>query len=353
MKIAIFCYLDGVANSVRAKELEAFLSMRGHHVTLINTFRQDFGTKLEKIWFYRLAKARCLITKQDYFRRIEYIKRKARVFEKIIEKGGYDVVICELFNDAYVLTKNLRCLKIWDCPAPYFAELREAHNIPTKEIDAIEVMEREILQAADHVCFHWDTYTDFMRRSGYKGSNLFTLYWGCHPKKTRATFEYPLKIVYLGNLGGSWIDKPLLQHLVQISGNIDVFGIPEPENPELLNYKGYAPSIDILRDYQLGLITIDKNNKLHCNGFSAKYLEYISYGLPVLMPEWYNIPNLKSTSISYNEENFSQQVEKYSIREEWQRMSNIAYEQAKKLDWNITLEPLAKIIEQYGENPKK
>ena len=353
MNIAIICYLDAVANSVRAKEIETFLLKRGHSVTLIDTYSWNFGTKLEKIWSYRLAKARCLITKQDYMHRIEQIKLKSRVLEKEIKQGRYDVLICELFSDAYVLTKNLRCLKIWDCPTPYSAELREAHNIPSKEIDAIEVLEREILQAADYVCFHWDTYTDFMRRSGYKGSNLFTLNWGCHPKKNRATFKYPPKVVYLGNLAGSWINKSLLRHLVQIGGNVDVFGTPVPEDPKSLNYKGYAPSIDILRNYQFGLVTVDRNDKLHCNGFSAKQLEYISYGLPVLVPEWRDIPNLNSTSIPYNEENFLQQVTKYSEKEEWQRMSDIAYEQAKKLDWNITLEPLAKIIGEYAKNPKK
>lgn len=348
MKVAIVCYLDGVANSVRAKELETFLLKHGHQVKLINTYQRYFGTKLERRWFYSVAKAKSFIMGCNYFPRFVEIKLKARSLKREICKGKYDIVICELFHDAYVLTKRLNSLKIWDCPTPWTAELRFERNVPVKEIEIIEKMENKLLKSVDYICFHWETYADFIKWSGYKARNLFILNWGCQPNKIRAVFKYPPRIIYLGNLAGGWIDKTLLKHLVQISGNIDVYGIPKPEDAESLNYKGYA-NPEILRNYQFGLITVDKNNELHCNGFSAKHLEYISYGLPVLVPEWRNIPGLKATSIPYNVDNFLSQVAKYSVKEEWQRMSDKAYEEAQKLDWNITLQPLAKIIETYDK----
>ncbi len=182
-----------------------------------------------------------------------------------------------------------------------------------------------------------------MRTHQYDGDNIITLNWGCHPKKQRARFKSPPKVAFLGKLYHSWVALPLLEHLVNVSGNIDVYGIPEPRNKQRLNYKGYATP-DVLVGYQFGLVTVARQAKLHCHGFSAKHVEYLSYGLPVLEPEWRYIPRLTETSIPYNEDNFVEQVQRYSDPALWREKSDESYELAQDLDWNITLQPLADII---------
>jgi hypothetical protein len=50
-------------------------------------------------------------------------------------------------------------------------------------------------------------------------------------------------------------------------------------------------------------------------------------------------------SIPYDEDNFMEQLERYSNESEWRIKSDEAYEQARKLDWNNTLQVLEKIID--------
>jgi hypothetical protein len=343
MKVGIICCLDGAANSVRPLEIKKFLAARGHGVELIDTNKLD----LEARWLCKKAKLRNLFLSGKYKcnRTLEKARFQGEALARQIGGCGFDVVICEVSEVAAVLTRKLGCLKIFDCPTPWTAELRESpeFGMSPDEIDELEVLEREVYASADYVAFHWHTYADYVRKHLYDGGNIITLNWGCHPKAKRVRFRNPPKIVFLGKLYHSWVDVPLLERLVTAGGNIDVYGIPEPESKEQLNYKGYAEP-DVLVDYQFGLVTIARSAELKCRGFSAKHVEYASYGLPVLEPEWRDIPGLTETSIPYNEDNFLEQVRRYSDPDLWQEKSDEAYELAKSLDWNITLQPLADII---------
>ena len=101
--------------------------------------------------------------------------------------------------------------------------------------------------------------------------------------------------------------------------------------------------MDILSNYQFGLISISKD-RLRTEGFSAKHIDYLSYGLPVLTPEWRRDPLLESTSIYYNEDNFVQVINNYSQENEWKQMSEKGYESAKQMKWENVLKPLDTII---------
>jgi len=343
MKVGIICCLDGAANSVRPIEIQRFLTARRHNVELLDTNKVN----IEEKWVYRKAKFRNLLRSGTYAcnRTLERARCETKLLEKEIKSRAYDVVICEVAELSGVFTRGLKCLKIFDCPTPWTAELRESpeFGVSPQEIDELAALELEGYTSADYVAFHWHTYADYVREHFYEGKNIITLNWGCHPKARRVQFNDPPKIAFLGKLYHSWVDVPLLERLVRASGNIDVYGIPEPEDKEKLNYRGYAEP-DVLVDYQFGLVTIAPHAKLKCRGFSAKHVEYASYGLPVLEPEWRDIPGLTDTSIPYNESNFVDQVQRYSDPGLWQEKSDDAYELAKSLDWDITLQPLADII---------
>jgi len=191
------------------------------------------------------------------------------------------------------------------------------------------------------------TYKDFVEKYIYDGDNLITLDWGCHPKEVRAEYQSPPKVVYMGYLGGYWMNKELLSRLSKRGrpGMIDVYGLPKPEKRFGLNYKGFAEDIDVLNRYQFGLITISKD-RLRREGFSAKHLEYLSYGLPVLVPDWREKLELIKGSIPYNEADFLDMMDLYSDEDEWNRMSDMAYGQAQRLDWDITLKELEDIVQK-------
>jgi hypothetical protein len=102
-------------------------------------------------------------------------------------------------------------------------------------------------------------------------------------------------------------------------------------------------NLDNISNYQFGLLTFT-NDQLRNSGFSAKHLTYISYGLPILCPEWRQDPILKSATIYYNENNFQKQIEKYSQKKLWQKKHQAALKLAQKLNWETTLEPIIPII---------
>jgi hypothetical protein len=197
--------------------------------------------------------------------------------------------------------------------------------------------EAAVFESVDFLAFHWHSYGEYaVQRYRISGANLFRLDWGCR-LGARARFSDPLRLVYLGSLSSRFIDLPLLSRLQRRYPHIDVYGAPAPD-PELgLNYRGFATPA-VLASYQLGVITCTKDD-LRRHGFSAKHLEYLSHALPVLVPSW-RTHSLQG-SLAYDEDSFLEVIERLSDEREWQHASDLAYDQASRLTWEKTLEPLA------------
>jgi hypothetical protein len=169
-----------------------------------------------------------------------------------------------------------------------------------------------------------------------------TLNFGCTPAAQRAEFSNPPRVVYLGSLSSKFIDLPLLSRLANLYPHIDVYGTPRPPANLGLNYLGYAPPT-ILQRYQFGLITCTRD-ELRRNGFSAKHLQYLAYGLPVLVPVWRRHTGLLQGSVVYDEHTFSSVLDALSNEKEWRRISDEAYAQAQRLAWDETLRPLERLL---------
>jgi hypothetical protein len=125
---------------------------------------------------------------------------------------------------------------------------------------------------------------------------------------------------------------------------IDIYGGPPPDPAHELNYLGWA-SPTVLEEYQFGLITCTKD-ELRRDGFSAKHLDYIAHGLPVLVPAWRRHLDLLRGSLPYEEETFVSVIEGFSSEEAWRRKSDEAYAQAEALTWDKTLMPLEEFLQQ-------
>jgi hypothetical protein len=110
-----------------------------------------------------------------------------------------------------------------------------------------------------------------------------------------------------------------------------------------LNYIGYAEP-DILKHYQLGLVTCTRD-ELRREGFSAKHLQYLAYGLPVLVPAWRRHLDLIHGSVPYHEQTFSSVIAGFADEAQWRRTSDVAYAQAQRLEWDKTLRPLEALLE--------
>jgi hypothetical protein len=360
-RVVVICSLDGFANSVRPVEIKKYLEKDGHTVTLINTSQSAKTKRKDSIYSIILSGVNkttgyllLLCTKKyiksifsplHYFYLILKMKIRAHKLYALLKDIHFDVIICENTYDSFVFTKIINRIKILDLPSPLADEIYYSNQLSNYFYKKFNSFLNNIYIKADYLSFHWNSYTNYVRRNSYSGKNTFEMNWGCNPKKEidRARYNKNVKIVFLGKLSGEWVNKPLLSNLTKLYGKIDVYGAPCPEKVYGLNYKGYAPSLDVIKNYQFGLITISKD-KLRKNSFSSKHLEYLSYGLPVLTPDWRKDPLLKDVSIYYNESNFLDVINIFSQKYKWKTMSNKCHEKAKAWEWEKALNPLKNVI---------
>lgn len=331
MKVVIIGCMDKFANAVRPSKIKNYLEQNGHQVEIINTYEES--TKKPSLLKKMIPK----IVKNLFFYR-NFLKR-ANHLKKEINNKSPDLVICESEKDSYVLTKDLSCIKMYDAASPWVDEYKFSGKLSLFFFKLLRKRELEIYKSSDIVSFHWYNYTRYVKKNIYDGKNLFRIDWGCTPKNKFAKYSSKPKIIFLGYLEGYWNNIPLLKELSKLY-EIDVYGGPEHVAKTLgLNYKGYAKNLDILANYQFGLITITEDD-LRKSSFSSKHLEYLSYGLPVLTPNWRKDPDLKDVSIYFDKNNFVKQIEKFSSKKNWESMSKACLKKSRDLDWNNQLKAL-------------
>ena len=363
-KILIIASLDGFANSVWPINIERYISIKNYKVDILDTLYisrlKTKEGKLVKILpnpsFYAIS---LYILELFYFLIVMFLpmykiyfgyyfitsmmKMREKIISKTIQNNHYDLIICTSQIDSYALINtNKKCKTLFSCPTPFADELYYSKLITENKHQKFRDFEVKIYKSYTYLSFHWHTYADYVKKYyNYEGKNIIKLNKGTEYVTKKALYNEKPKIVYFGRLDGDWINLPLLSKLSKIY-LIDVYGLPAPDPKYGLNYKGYATS-DILSEYQFGLITITTDN-LRREGFSAKHLDYLSYGLPVLIPEWReSAKDLKGT-ILFNEENFLEKIKYYSRQEQWDIISKEALKQASEMRWEITLKSLDDIL---------
>jgi hypothetical protein len=365
-RVLIVCVLDGYANSVRPVEIEQFLRRRGHDVHLVDTFslsrassnRPSFAgylpaPGLRRAALYAIEAASLLLSRRwkvgrrhlTYYLRRAECRIRCSLLASLLPLDDFDLVICETPHDAELLTLPTAAHTLYDCPTPWADELYTDGRLTARQRTKLRRWETRIFESADYLAFHWESYARYaVDHYGISGRNLVTLNWGCNPAEERAEFDNPLRIVYLGSLGGRSLDLPLLSRLSKMYPHIDVYGGPPPDPALGLNYLGYAhPSV--LAQYQLGLITSEVN-EIRVYGFSAKHPQYLAYGLPVLVPAARRYLELLRGSVPYDEQTFLEIVQGLSDEEEWRRLSDEAYAQAQRLNWDETLRSLEVLLDE-------
>jgi hypothetical protein len=364
-RVLLVAQLDGYANGVKPAAVEQFLRDHGHDVHVVNSYylsraSSRRGSLLNKFPAPNLRKLGVFLTEAASLvtRRWEYGRRRLsyyllvgdyhlrkRILGDELPLDDFDLVICEHPQDAGLLTTKTTATTFYDCPDPYADELYDEGKLTKSQHRKFRRLEEELFETVDGLSFSWESYARYaLEHYGISGRNLRQLNWGCTPAEEPAAFASPPRVIYLGSLSSQYINLPLLSRLTKLYPHIDVYGGPPPDPALELNYLGWAqPSI--LREYQFGLITTSKD-ELRRDGFSAKHLDYIAYGLPVLVPAWRRHLDLLRGSLPYEEETFRSIIDAHSDQDSWQRASNEAYAQAQRLTWNETLAPLESMLRE-------
>jgi hypothetical protein len=350
-RVLIVCQPDGYANGVRPIEIERFLRRRGCDVRMVNTYflSKESGPRgwallaVGAAWAYFVRHWALGRRFLSYYVLVADYQLRWRILARSLDLDAFDLVICETPFDAGVLTVPTSAKTFYDCPTPWADEMYYERRLTKRQHRRLRRLETELYMSVDYLAFHWESYARYaVREYGISGRNLMTLNWGCTPVAQRARFSDPLRVVYLGSLSSRFIDLPLLSRLSKLYPHIDVYGEPAPDPALGLNYLGYAAPA-VLGRYQLGLITCTKD-ELRRDGFSAKHLQYLAYGLPVLVPVWRRQMELLRGSVPYEEETFLAVIEALSDADEWRRSSDEAYGQAQQLTWEGTLRPLEGLL---------
>jgi len=315
-----------------------FLKSRNHDIDLITIPGNEF---FPRAWYYFHSAIHLTFEDFPYL-----VKKIGDRLEKVINKEKYDVVIAVETLFSYALTKDIGCLKIFSCESLEADERYYQDKNELEEIHKIREIECEIFDSSDYIIFPWETTEEYVKKHIYDSKKLMTIKYGCYPTAKNPSYFYPVSIISMGSLRQYWSNKRLLSDLTEISPYIiDVYGKHKPENEYNINYKGFAKSQDIIYNYQFGLNTVSKDN-FRKNHFSSRIINYLGYGLPVLFPDWQEFPKKLDGCISYNENNFIEKIEKYSDKNEWEKMCLKAKTQGIELNWDNTLIPLETLIEK-------
>jgi hypothetical protein len=348
-KVLVVAALDRFANGLKAVEIQRFLTERGHDVRLFDTYYLSRGSGASANLLLGLRafnlltrRSRLVQSHLSYRMLLTDLRMRRSLLRETLPLDDFDLVVCETPFEAGLLTVPTTARTLYDCPTPWADELFYEGRLTESQREKMREIEIDIFESVDFLAFHWETYGRYaVEQYGISGHNLMVLNFGCTPSKRRATFSAQPRIVYLGSLSSRFIDLPLLARLARVYP-IDVYGGPPPDPRLGLNYVGYAVP-DVLSRYQIGLITCTKD-ELRRMGFSAKHLEYIAYGLPVLVPEWRRHLELIEGSVPYTEATFLEAVENLGDESEWMRTSELAYAQAQRLSWSQTLGPLDELL---------
>ncbi|KUM87833.1 MULTISPECIES: glycosyltransferase family protein [Streptomyces] len=363
--VLVICQLDAYANGVKPVEIQRFLRQLGHDVRLVDTYHLSrssrapgrFAGRLpapspRKAALYATEATAAVLTRRwrfgrshlSYYLLLADHRLRRAILKRTLPLDDYDLVICETIYDAGVLAEARSARTLYDAPAPWADEVYFDGRVTDRQHRKLRRLETAIFEGVDHLALHWDSYARYaVEHYRISGHNLMSLNFGCVPAPRRADFATPPRVVYLGNVTAGFNNPALLSRLSRLYPRIDVYGGPPPDPALGLNYLGYAPSIDVLRTYQLGLVTCSED-QLRRDGFSSKHVHYLSYGLPVLVPSWRRHLDLLRGSVVYTEETFRSVVEDLSDEGRWRRASDEAYAQAERLSWDETLRPLEHLL---------
>ncbi|GLP70971.1 hypothetical protein TUSST3_75910 [Streptomyces sp. TUS-ST3] len=372
-RVLVICQLDAYANGVKPVEIQRFLRQRGHDVRLVDTYHLSRSSRppgrlagrlpapsLRKVALYATEATSAALTRRwrfgrshlSYYLLLADHRLRRAILKRSLPLDDFDLVICETIYDAGVLADARSARTLYDAPAPWADEVYFDGRLTPRQHRKLRGLETSIFEGVDHLALHWDSYARYaVEHYRISGRNLMSLNFGCVPSPRRAEFAAPPRIVYLGNVTAGFNNPALLSRLSTLCPRIDVFGGPPPDAGLGLNYLGYAPSLDVLRNYQLGLVTCS-DDQLRRDGFSSKHVHYLSYGLPVLVPSWRRHLDLLRGSVAYTEETFRSVVEDMSDERRWRSVSDEAYAQARRLSWDETLRPLERLLSGDPQLPR-
>jgi hypothetical protein len=255
---------------------------------------------------------------------------------------------------SYVFTRGLPQRKILDLANVTYLELYHGAGSDPREIELVYRKEMQVYEAADDILAPHEILAGFLREHVYHVDKITTVRLGCYPSPRVATFSAQPRLVYAGSY--EYIQDPYALSLLSARSPypIHCYGSRDPNRaflPHPLDFKGYAPTLDFLADYQFGLITVSAD-RLRRVSPATKFPYYFAAGLPVLFPEWMEEGHAYEAAVPYTEAGFAGTVRRLAQDPEgWNERSVKAQSLARQLTWDTVLLPLLEMV--VGAAPRR
>lgn len=350
MKIAILeaASEQRSATGVRGRAMRDFLRGAGHHVDVLTPgagvreaflrSRVGFAARLGR----RLSGRATLPHLWDHM---------ADRLEPQIRRGAYDAVIGRGQDVSVAFTRGLGVRTLLDMANVVFLE--EYYSWGANPAEVAETFEKEaaVLRASDAILSPHPLLGRLLLEhfgdDGALAARTHVVPLGCDPARRVARWSGTPRIVYAGSY--YYIQDPYLLSLLSRRSPLPVhcFGPSDPNRPFLpapLDYRGYAPEIEFLADYQFGLITLSRD-RLRAFSPATKLPYYLAHGLPVLFPAWmregHDYPDC---AVPYTEDDFAEVVRGIASEARWAVLSRAALARAGGLGWERAFAPLEAVL---------
>jgi hypothetical protein len=336
------------ATGVRGRAMRDFLAERGHAVDVLTPgdgarerflrSRFSFASRVAR----RLSGRATLPHLWDHY---------ADLLEPQLRRGAYDLVIGRGQEVSLVLLRGLGTRTILDMANVLFLEEYYSWGANPAEVAETFAKERAILEGVDTILSPHEhlsrLFFEHFDDQGALQKKTRVVPLGCDPARRTARFSDAPRIVYAGSY--YYIQDPYLLALLAKRSPLPIhcYGPTDPNRsylPARLDYRGFAPDVDFLADYQFGLITLSRD-RLREHSPATKLPYYLAHGLPVLFPEWmregHDYPDC---AIPYTEDSFPQVVAEASRAASWQAAHARALTRARDLLWWKTLSSLPGLL---------
>ena len=342
--IVIVNHQDHGANEQRMETFYKYLHDNHHYVVKIDSFAefQKVIASRKYLLIYGLTLIKYKILKSIVgpdMPLVETMVLKANIIHRLLTKLHTSLAIIQYPEDMLVCANKSRSYKtLYDSPTIFFKELELSEKFNKNTISQIKHFESAALSNSDFVSFHWYTYFKLAKNINFKVNHPTILNWTCTPQTKLASYKPICKTIHIGKLNSYWVNPKLLSHIAD-NINLDIYSYETPDPqiyPSLKKFKGRYENESILSKYQFGLLTISDDD-IRKSGFSAKYLLYLSYGLPVLCPSWRHDPLLSPATIYYNQSNIKTLIKKYQNPILWQQKHQAALKLSKHLSTDNNL----------------
>lgn len=336
------------ATGVRGRAMRDYLRAAGHHVDVLTPGegararflrrRMGIAARLRR----RLLRRPTLPHLWDDF---------ADRLEPQLRRGSYDLVIGRGQEVSAVFARKLGVPAWLDMANVVFLE--EYYSWSANPVEVAETFAKEsaILRAADAILSPHALLSRLLLEHFPDDARLaaktHVVALGCEDARRVARWSETPRVVYAGSY--YYIQDPYLLSLLARRSPIPIhcYGPTDPNRPFLagpLDYRGYAPEIDFLADYQFGLITVSRD-RLRQFSPATKLPYYLGHGLPVLFPEWvHEGHDYPDCAIPYSEETFADALRAACEPGRWAALHAAALARAAGLTWSRTLRPLDALL---------